>query len=402
MEANRRKILTALTIFVGFVVLAGVMLVNSPEPELKSKIVAPTLLVETETVLPREYQFHIGSFGTVQPRTQSLLVAQVSGQITEVNPAFRDGGFFSRGDILIRIDERDYLSSVKVARANLLEAQLALDEEKAQANQAKKDWIRLGNGEDAPDLVLRKPQLAAAEAKVLSARASLEKAELDLDRTRVQAPYDGRILSTKVDLGQYVNNNASLAEIFATDVVEIRLPLKNTDLNFVDLPENYRGKPVTEDQYPHAIISSNLGEPQVWDARIVRTEAALDSSSHQLYIVAQIQDPFAVHNSDKAPLKIGQYVNAVIDGKTKQNALVIPSRSVYQGSYVYVLENSLLHRREVRLAFQSSSESVVESGLDSGAELVVSPLGQVASGTRARSNSQQTVHTQTTEELAQP
>ena len=376
-----------------FVILAVIISVIKPSPDRYSKPRIPVLQVVSQTVDPQPYQFTISSFGTVQPRTQSLLVSQVNGQIIDVNPAFRDGGFFNKDEILIRIDDRDYASAVKVAQANLLRAKLAMEEEKALARQAEQDWERLGDGENATDLVLRIPQMAAAEAGVMSEQANLEKAELDLQRTRVRAPFDGRILTADVDVGQFVNTNAPLAEVFATDVVEIRLPLKNSDLNLIDLPENYRGKKVPVEEYPHVTITSSLGEQQHWDGLIVRAEAALDSNSHQLYVVGQIQDPFAIHNSDKLPLKIGQYVTAQIEGRKIDNALVIPTSSLYQGSYVYAIENGLLQRREVQIAFQTPLEVVIASGLDTGIEVVISPLGQVASGTRVNSNKAQASQT---------
>lgn len=386
MEVNRLKLVKAGAILLAFIAVAVVVSVVKPAPNRNMTPQTPVLQVDTLVVDPQAYQFSINSFGTVQPRTKSLLVSQISGQITEVNPAFRDGGFFNKDDVLIQIDDRDYRSAVKVSQAELLRAQLALEEELALARQAERDWVRLGDGEKAPDLVLRKPQLAAAEATVLSARANLEKAELNLQRTSVTAPYDGRILSTNVDLGQFVNSNASLAEVFSTDVVEIRLPLKDSDLAYIQLPENYRGQQVPPDEFPRVTITSELGQPQQWEGRIVRAEAALDSNSHQLYVVAQILDPFAIQNSDKAPLKIGQYVRAQIDGLEVGEALVIPTSSLYQGTYIYVVENGVLRRQDIDVAFQTPAELVVADGLEPGAEVVVSPLGQVASGTRVTSN----------------
>lgn len=391
MQVNRRKLITAAVIFLGFLLAAYLISINKPKPERQKEQTKPVLQVESKIIKARPYNLKIESFGTVRPRTKSLLVAQVSGQILEVNPAFRDGGYFNKNDILIQIDNRDYLSAVKIAQANLLQAELALEEEKAQANQAKRDWVRIGNGETAPDLVLRKPQLAAAEATVLSAQANLEQAQLNLDRTQVKAPYDGRILSTKVDLGQFVNSGGELANIFATDVVEIRLPLKNSELGLMDLPEDYRGQLDFDKQLPEVTIHNALGrniatQPEQWYGKIVRTEAALDDSSYQLYVIAQIQEPFAVANRDKAPLKIGQYVTATIEGKHMTDALVIPTRSIYQGSYVYSLEsNNLIKRRNIELAFQTADEAVVASGIEDGMEIITSPLGQVSSGTKVNS-----------------
>lgn len=381
MHVKPKQLILSAAIIGGFALLAFVISNNGPNSSRPNPIGKPVLKVSSQVIEPIRYQYQLSSFGTVQPRTQSLLVAQVSGVITEVNPIFRDGGFFNEGDILIRIDDRDYQAAAKVAQAEMLQAKLTLEEEKARARQALKDWERLGNGEKATDLVLRKPQLAAAEAQLFSAQASYEKAQLDLERTRIRAPFNGRVKSTMVDLGQYVNGSTELAEVFATDVVEIRLPLKNSELALIELPENYRGQPVDPEAYPDVTITSDLGVHEKWQGKIVRTEAAIDENSYQLYVIAQIQDPFAVTQSDKAPLKIGQYVTAHIKGKTIEDALVVPSSSIYQGSYLFVIEDGALQRRNISLSFQTPQEAVILEGLNPGSELIVSPLGQVTSGT---------------------
>lgn len=382
MEVKRKQLITSALVFGSFALAAWFISTQSPSAKRTTPADKPLVRVLSQTIAPREFQYQLASFGTVQPRTQSLLVAQVSGVITQVNPMFRDGGFFNQGDVLIQIDDRDYQAVVKMAQAELLQAQLRLEEEKARAAQAQTDWERLGDGGAAPALVLRKPQLAAAEAAVYSAQASVEKAQLDLERTRIRAPFDGRIKNALVDLGQFVNSNAQLASIFATDVVEVRLPLKNNELHLVNLPEDYRGLAISPLEFPDVIIHSTLGKPETWYGKIVRTEAAIDDNSHQLYVVAQIQDPFAISQIDKAPLKIGQYVTASIQGKTTADALVVPASSIYQGSFVYVIENETLQRKNVALEFQSASVAVIRDGIDPYSELIVSPLGQVTSGTQ--------------------
>lgn len=382
MHVNKKQLVTAAITLVIAIVIAIVIMNNGPKPKLKPPQAAPILNVEAQQLSPIKYQFELSSFGTVQPRTQTLLVSQVSGVITNVNHTFKDGGFFSRDEVLIEIDDRDYQAAAKVAKAELLQAELALEEEKARAKQAQIDWSRLGDGNPAPALVLREPQLAAAEAKRFSAQANYEKAQLDLERTKIRAPFDGRVKNTQVDLGQYINNNSALAEVFATDVVEIRLPLKNSELPLIDLPENYRNHKLTAEELPEVTIISDLGVHNEWQGKIVRTEAAIDETSHQLYVIAQIQDPFAVQQLNKTPLKIGQYVTAKIQGKTLEQALVVPTSSVYQGTYVYIAEQQQLQRRNISIAFQTSDDTVIKQGVNADDWVITSPMGQVSSGTK--------------------
>lgn len=382
MEVKRKQLITSALILGVCALTAWIISTQSPSAKRQTPAERPLVRVLSQTVTPQPFQYQLASFGTVQPRTQSLLVSQVSGVITQVNPMFRDGSFFNQGDVLIQIDDRDYQAAVKVAKAELLQAQLRLEEEKARAIQAQTDWARLGDGGAAPALVLRKPQLAAAEATVYSAQANFEKALLDLERTQIRAPFDGRVKNALVDLGQFVNSNAQLASIFATDVVEVRLPLKNSELHLVNLPENYRGLAISPLEFPDVVLHSTLGKPETWHGKIVRTEAAIDDNSHQLYVVAQIQDPFAISQSDKASLKIGQYVTATIQGKTASDALVVPTSSIYQGSFVYVVEEDTLQRKNVSLEFQNPHVAVVRDGLAPDSQLIISPLGQVTSGTQ--------------------
>ena len=340
------------------------------------------MTVETIPVMPRDYQVMLQSYGTVQPRTRSILVAQVSGQIVEINENVRDGGFFEKGDVLGKIDPRDYEADVQIAQAALADANQALAEAIARSEQAREDWERLGNEGEPTELVLRIPQLEAARARVESAESALTKAKLDLERTRLAAPFAGRVIRKLVDLGQVVSPNAQLAEIYATDVVEIRLPLRNRDLSFIDLPERYRYSDAEDSKSTDVIIKSDLIGEEEWQGKLVRTEGTIDESARQLHVIAQIQDPFGPQNEGRSPLKIGQYVTAEIRGKMLPGALVIPNSAIYQGAYVYTVEDDILRRRDVHIAWQNDVEAVVQDGLEPGADLVTTPLGQVTSGIR--------------------
>ena len=342
----------------------------------------PLITVEALTIKPHDYRVVISSFGRVRPRTEGELVAQVSGQIIEVSPNFRDGGFFEAGETLITIDPRDYNIQVDIAAAELANAKVGLDEQQALADQAKKDRAALKRQGLASDYALRKPQLAAAQSQIDAARAKLAQARLAVERTRVKAPYAGRILSRSVDQGVVVSNNQALAKIYATDRVEVRLPLKNSELAYIDLPEQFRNE---RDQQqvgtPVRVINSLGSSTEDWSARLVRTAGAIDEQSQQLYVTAQIDDPYSVKQADLRPLKIGQFVTAEIEGRKLTNAITIPNAAIYQGSYVYLFKEGLLQRTAIHIAWQNSDEALISSGLKEGDQLVLTPLGQVSSGT---------------------
>lgn len=340
------------------------------------------MVVETTTVEKQDYKVRLQSYGTVQPRTQSMLVAQVSGQIVSVNENVRDGGFFEKGDILGQIDPRDYEADVRISEASLADARQALAEAEARSNQALEDWERLGNTGDAPDLVLRVPQLEAAKARVSSAKSSLQKANLDLERAQIVAPFAGRILRKLVDVGQVVSPNTQLAEIYATDVVEIRLPIRNRDLGFIDLPERFRFADANGANNAAVTIHSDLIGNETWNAHLVRTESAIDEAARQLHVIAQIEDPFGPANVGRSPLKIGQYVTAEIEGSALSEVLVVPNSTIYQGSYVYIVEDDLLRRKDVVIAWQNDNDAIISDGIKDGDQLVTTALGQVTSGLR--------------------
>ena len=373
-----------LFILAGLLGAGFLVLYNPPEMERSGPPRDPQTVVETLTVLPRDYQVRIASYGTVQPRTRSALVAQVSGQIVQIAEAFRPGGFFAESDVLVRVDPRDYEADVKIAEAALMDALQAEAQETARSEQALIDWRRIGDPDEPPSaLVLRKPQLQAAQARVISARSALAKAQLALERTQVRAPFDGRMLTQRADRGQVVGMGTVLAEVYATDYVEVRLPLRNSDLPFIDLPESGAA------QSPSAKIRSELGEAYLWEGRIVRTEGAIDETARQLHVVAQISDPFGAAGPGRnggagRPLKIGEYVTAELAGKRLPGALVIPGETIYQNSYVYVVEDGILQRRPIEIAWQNGVDALIAAGLSAGDAVVTTPLGQVTSGTPVR------------------
>ncbi len=260
----KKKNLGCFTVIAAFVIVAALIWVLRPQSERRPPQAGPQLAVETLRIGSQDYQVRLESYGTIQPKTRSILVAQVAGQIVSINPNVRDGGFFETGDVLATIDPRDYEADVRIAEAALMDVRQALAEAEARSNQAAEDWERLGNEGEAPALVLRLPQLEAAKARVISAQSGLRKAQLDLERTNIVAPFAGRVLRKLVDLGQVVSVNTQLAEIYATDTVEIRLPLRNRDLPFIDLPESYRFTGVNPDREVPVVIRSDLTGPNSW------------------------------------------------------------------------------------------------------------------------------------------
>jgi RND family efflux transporter MFP subunit len=380
MKKTTKKLIP-LTIIGLLIALAVIIRANPPERPQRFAPPAQVMVVNALSLKSQDYRIQLESYGSVQPRTQTTLTAQVSGQVVFVNPNVRDGGFFNKGDVLVSIDSRDYEANVRIAQAGLMDARQTLADASARSELAREDWSSLGNAGEPPELVLKLPQLEAARAGIISAEASLQKAKLEMERTSIVAPFDGRVLQKSADIGQVVSPNSDIAVIYATDYVEVRLPIRNRDLEYIDLPELYRDDASSGTEISAQIVSDLVGRT-VWDARLVRTEGAIDQSARQLHVIAQIGDPFSKSVDERPQLKIGQYVTAIMAGHTLEDVLVIPNSVIYQGSYVYVVENDVLQRRDIDISWQNDQDAIIGAGLGDGDILVTTPLGQVTSGVR--------------------
>ena len=239
-QAFWQRIPQALKILVvGLLVVALVVALRPTSEPLPAQEKLPAE-VAVIAVDPRPQALSVRTQGTVAPRREIDLVAQVAGNIQAAAANFVDGGFFAGGEALVKIDDRDYQFALVRADARVKEAEQALATERGRARQAEREWRDLGNSE-ANALFLRKPQLAAAEAALASARAERDQARLDFARTSISVPFAGRVRETYVDLGQYVSPGTRIAKVYDTSVAEIRLPLTDRQAALVDLPLGFRG-----------------------------------------------------------------------------------------------------------------------------------------------------------------
>ena len=293
---------------VAFIALIAIGQAQKPDRKEEGR---QAVLVDTIVAEERLVSFTIRSQGSVQPRTETTLVAEVSGKISSISPDFVAGGFFNSGEVLLVIDPSDYETALKRAEANLAAQHAKLAEEQARSEQALRDWTNLGRSGEPSDLVLRKPQVQEAVAGVSAAEADVEKARRDLERTRISVPYDGLVKQKLVDIGQYVAPGTQLGVTFAIDTAEIRLPLSPDDVAYLDLPSATGS---TQDTFPMVTLAiDQAGEQRTWEARIVRTEGVVDEASRVIYAVAQVVDPYGVlGHSDQDELKVGTFVRAEI------------------------------------------------------------------------------------------
>lgn len=281
-----------------------------------------------------ELTLSVLSQGTVNAKRNIDLVAQVSGTITQAHSSFHDGALFEANEVLVTIDQRDYEAALLNARALHAQAERGFAEERSKSRQAKREWRELGD-KASNDLFLRKPQLAESEAQLASAKASLETAKRNLERTQIIAPFNGRIVDTKVDLGQFVSVGTPIAKVYDTRIAEIRIPLTDRQLAKLDLP--YGAISYTDKQLPQVSLQGTIaGQALTWNGRITRTEGAVDINSRMYYAIAEVANAFT-HGNGQSPMIPGLFVNAEITGKTRKDIIKIPASALVKRQFIYTL-----------------------------------------------------------------
>ena len=391
---NRRlKIISTFAVAIIGIAFAIMLAKSAKKPE--SKIPQPKLpAVEVKIAEATRHTYRIQSQGTALPRTSIRLVSEVSGKVVSVAESFDVGQIFTKGDVLLKIDARDYELALAQARSQVAQAQLRLQMEVKEADVVRREWELLNQGEPS-GLQAREPQLASARAALEAALAAEEAAKRNLDRCEIRAPFDGMVARAGVRPGQFAALATPLGELFATDVVEVRLPLIASDLSFIDLPRP-RAK-VALGQAPKVTLSARAGERRTeWLGHIVRSEETVDPMNRMVYVVAQVIDPYGLAKRDGAPLRSGTFVRASIEGRTQENVIVLPRYALRGKNQVWIVsEKSTLQEwlgyrepshhkrlifRSVDVSFADAKQVIVAAGIQQGEQVVVSLLAAVVDG----------------------
>ena len=356
-------------------VSARVITSNKPEPRTRNDV-ASLAVVDATRLSATSYPVVIRSQGTVQPTLANTLVPAVAGTVVSISDNFVAGGTFKAGDLLLQIDPQDYEIALRQASANLSQVDAQLQEEVARADQARAEWRSMGRSGSPSPLTLREPQLAAAEANRDAAQAQVEQAELELERTRVIAPYNGVVTERQVDLGQFVARGAPVGSIHSIHAVDVRLPLSNRQLTYLQIPTTESS---ATKNTPNVELRASIGATQqLWTGALIRAEG-IDATTQQLNVIARIDNP---HTQSVRPLRVGQFVHALIQGEVLQDVFVIPRAAVREEREVLVIdENDEIQRRQVTIAWADDQVAAVVDGLAEGDLLVLTPMSTVSDGT---------------------
>ena len=369
-----------LWIILGSSLVATMMISAKPKAKANiQKFIPP--VVETQIVIAQEYQVRVESQGTVVPRTEIQLMSEVSGKIQKVSSKLQTGAKFEIGDPLIYLEKRDFELSLISAESSLSQARVNYEREKAESELAAKEWKKI-NGGKASDLTLRKPQLLQAKAILAAAEAIYEQAERNLNRTTIRAPFKGRVRQKMVDVGMVVSPGLTIAQIYATDYVEISLPIAEQDLAFLGIPLD--GSFIEKKSQPYVELFTEFGGEELsWSGTIVRSSAEIDSKTRMLSVIAQVSDPYQ-KTSNMLPLKVGIFVKAAIKGKTFNNLIKIPRFTVRDNKVWVVNQEGILDQKQIKILRYENDTVLVSEGLDSSDSILLTRLTVLIKGMKLK------------------
>jgi len=409
--SDRRRAFVPFVIFLLGLVVVAILFATRPEVETHP-IEVPLPIIRVESVAPAPFQFIVDAQGTVMPRTQSELISQVAGEVLWTSPSLAAGGFFEQGEPLLRIDRVDYEAELESERAALARAESEerragkdLGRQRRLADRSVASESRIDDAENDHKVAL---------AVLRGAVAREGRAQRNLERTEILAPYPGRVRSENIDVGQYVSRGDTLAQIYAVDYAEIRLPIPDRELRFLDLPLTQRGiaasragdattiaaaaasetasadappvvaAPPAADGPAVRLRAEFAGERLEWSGYIVRTEGEIDPRSRMVTVVARVEDPYGSagpEGVERSPLAVGLFVSAAIAGVTLPDAVVLPRTALRGEDFVYVVDkDNRLRARTVKVLRRERERVIVGAGLNAGERVCVSPIPGAVEG----------------------
>lgn len=355
-----------------FIVGAGLLMKTKETPEQKPEEM-PVPIVDVTQVEQQTVSLNLPSYGVVTPKYKTQLVTEVQGRMLSISPQFVAGGIVKKGDQLAQIEPSDYEADLMQAEATLAQATAALNEEIARGEVAKIEFKGYDKGLP-PELGLRIPQLKKEQANVKYAQAALARAQRNLERTVIRAPFDGIIKARNVDLGQYVTLGTNLGELYDTSIAEIRLPISNDDLAYLESVDN----PDTQ-----VTLSASLaGKENTWLGNIIRSEGVIDADNRMVYLVAEIKDPYLREHKTQGslPLKYGSFVNAVIKGRTVDGIVKLPRYVVRNEHVALINEQNIVEMRHVNVVRSDLENVFIKDSLKTGERVAITHFSNMANG----------------------
>ena len=345
------------------------------QPDPVEELPPPDVFVEILT--PKDFQVQISSNGTTTPLTQTVLTAEVGGEVIYRSKKFAEGASVIEGEILAKIDDTDLQLQYKNALLQLANAEVQYSLQLAEAEVAKKAWDKIGDGV-ASDLTLKKPQLKQAEAFLEVAKAQVSSASKKLNKTEIIAPYAGRIQNVNIDLGTTIIPGQPVGAMYTSSEIEITLAVKDNDLQFLSIPMD--GRKLNPSEQASVVIESFYkGKTQSWNGKLERVDGVIDPITRMINLIAVFKNDFI--ETDKPNLPIGLFVEAKIDGITLKNIFEIPINSISENNEVYIVDkDNQLELRKLTILKKYSEFVIIKDGLKAGERIVTSKLSTASNG----------------------
>lgn len=370
---KKRSVFPVIIVLVIVVVLMILMKINKPQIDKKGEaVVIPA--VKTISIKPVDYVIPINGEGVILPKVQISFAAEITGKVTFVAPEFANGGSFSKGDVLVEIDPKDYELAITRAKANVAAQQASLDLEQAKSDLAKSDWKKYGKKGEPTALNLNLPQVDSAKAALAGAKADLLLAQRNLEKTRILAPFDGVILAKSVDVGQYVSPGMSLATIASVEVGEIRVALSDEQLK--------EGNLIHTDEKIEVQVASDEIPGVVWNGKVVQIEAQRDARTLLNNVVIDIKTPFEQQN---VPLRFNTFVNVRFDGLVLKSVYPVDRNLVLLNDKMNFLnKESELEVRPVKVVYSDDENYFISEGLSEDSKIVSTKLSNITPGSKLK------------------
>ena len=370
------KKLKPLFILLGAMLLSYILwFLGQVQPDPVEESPAPDVIVEILT--PKDFQVKIISSGTTTPLTQTILNAEVGGEVIYRSKKFSEGSSVIEGEILAKIDDTDLQLQYKNALLQLANAEVQYSLQLAEAEVAKEAWEKMGDG-IASDLMLKKPQLKQAEALLEVAKAQVSSAEKKLNKTEIVAPYAGRIQNVNIDLGTTIIPGQPVGAMYTSSEIEITLAIKDNDLQFLSIPMDGR-KLDSSEQALVEIESFYKGKIQSWQGKLERVDGVIDPVTRMINLIAVFENDFIETNQSNLP--IGLFVEAKIDGIKLNDVFQIPVTAISENNVVYIVDsNNELELRELSILKKYSDFVIVKEGIRAGERIVTSKLSTASNG----------------------
>ncbi len=376
-------------LLVGVASFVLLMALRPEPPKVERPHISP--MVTTVAAVSRHGHLTVSGTGTVRPTREVNLGAEVAGKVIALSPMMVSGGMFQRGRVLVQLDTTDYANAVAIAEAEVTQRRYELLRAREERDIAAQEWSRLEarTGEKPPmpqsdlgSMVLKEPQLKLAEALLKSAEARLSDARTRLARTHIRAPFDGRVRTKNVEVGQYVAPGQVVAALFSTDDAEIAVPFSSENAALIS------GLWGQEPGHPHERIPATVhagfgGRQYTWEGVVDRTEGTLDTGTRTLNVVVKVAHPYR-SNDTHPPLLVGTFARVEIQGGELAHYVSIPRAALREGDIVWIVEGDRLRMRSVEVAQTVDDRAIIRDGLDGGEQVVMSKLDVVADSMTVR------------------